>query len=172
MDNHNFKWVRGISDSQLHVGGAFLQFTPLIFYRVQVRGLEWPQQKLSFVTSFVFLRFVFGLLYGWKIQTWPIIRFILFLRVSHLFYFFYLMVFDRIHDAMCLSKMSRTSSRNIDPHHKKYSSIFHCTHVGAVWQLKKKKRGFLTRNSTIFCNSPAVVLGESLATQTLFLTVH
>ncbi len=29
---------------------------------------------------------------------------------------------------MCLNKMSRTSSRNIDPHHQKYSSIFHCTH--------------------------------------------
>ncbi len=26
---------------------------------------------------------------------------------------FYLLVFDRIHDAMCLNKMSRTSSRNI-----------------------------------------------------------
>ncbi len=24
----------------------------------------------------LFLRFVFGLLYGWKIQTWPIIRFL------------------------------------------------------------------------------------------------
>ncbi len=47
----------------------------LIFYRVQIRGLavaeawfcvQWP----IFV---LFLRFVFGLLYGWKIQTWPII---------------------------------------------------------------------------------------------------
>ncbi len=30
------------SDSQLHVGASSLQFNPLIFYRVQVRGLEWP----------------------------------------------------------------------------------------------------------------------------------
>ncbi len=37
-------------------------------------------------------------------------------RVSHL-WFFYLLVFDRIHDAMCLNKMSRTSSRNIGPQH-------------------------------------------------------
>ncbi len=29
----------------------------------------------------------------------------------------YLLVFDRIHDAMCLNKMSRTSSRNIGPQH-------------------------------------------------------
>ncbi len=48
-------------------------------------------------------------------------------RVSHLL-IFYLLVFDRIHDAMCLNKMSRTSSRNIGPQHQKYSSIFHCTH--------------------------------------------
>ncbi len=50
-------------------------------------------------------------------------------RVSHLL-IFYLLVegFDRIHDAMYLNKMSRTSSRNIGPHHKKYSSIFNCTH--------------------------------------------
>ncbi len=30
---------------------------------------------------------------------------------------FYLLVFDRIHDAMCLNKMSRTSSRNIGSQH-------------------------------------------------------
>ncbi len=48
-------------------------------------------------------------------------------RVSHLL-IFYLLVFDRIHDAMCLNKMFRTSSRNIGPQHQKYSSIFHCTH--------------------------------------------
>ncbi len=48
-------------------------------------------------------------------------------RVSHLL-IFYLLVFDRIHDAMCLNKMSRTSSRNIGPQHQKYSSIFNCTH--------------------------------------------
>ncbi len=48
-------------------------------------------------------------------------------RVSHLL-IFYLLVFGSIHDAMCLNKMSRTSSRNIGPQHQKYSSIFHCTH--------------------------------------------
>ncbi len=37
-------------------------------------------------------------------------------RVSHLL-IFYLLVFDRIHDAMYLNKMSRTSSRNIGPQH-------------------------------------------------------
>ncbi len=48
-------------------------------------------------------------------------------RVSHLL-IFYLLVFDRIHDAMHLNKISRTSSRNIGPRHQKYSSIFHCTY--------------------------------------------
>ncbi len=37
-------------------------------------------------------------------------------RVSHLL-FFYLLVFDIIHDVMYLNKMSRTSSRNIGPQH-------------------------------------------------------
>ncbi len=46
-------------------------------------------------------------------------------RVSHLL-ILYLLVFDIIHDG--LSKMSRTSSRNIGPQHQKYSSIFNCTH--------------------------------------------
>ncbi len=73
----------------------------------------------------LFLRFVFGLLYGWKIQTWPIIRFI---TESVTCWFFYLLVFDRIHDVMSLNKMSRTSSRNIGTQHKKYSSLFHCRH--------------------------------------------
>ncbi len=54
---------------------------------------------------------VFGLLYGWKTQTWPIIRF---LTVSHLLICFNLLVFDRIYDAMCLNKMSSSRQfRNI-----------------------------------------------------------
>ncbi len=79
--------------------------------------VQWP----IFV---LFLRFVFGLLYGWKIQTWPIIRF---LTESVTCWFFYLLVFDRIHDTMCLNKMPRTSSRNIGPQHKKiqqYISLY------------------------------------------------
>ncbi len=79
---------------------------------------QWP----IFV---LFLRFVFGLLSGWKIQTWPIIRF---LTDSVTYWFFNLLVFARIHDAMSLNKMSRTSSRNIGPQHQKPCSIFNCTH--------------------------------------------
>ncbi len=47
-------------------------------------------------------------------------------RFSHLL-IFYLLVFDKIYDVMCLNKMSRTASRNIGPQYKKYNSIFHCT---------------------------------------------
>ncbi len=47
-------------------------------------------------------------------------------RVSHLL-IFYLLVFDRIHDAMYLNKIYMTSSRDIGPQHQKFSSIFHCT---------------------------------------------
>ncbi len=43
-------------------------------------------------------------------------------RVSHLL-IFYLLVFDIIHDAMCLNKLSRTSSRNVGQKHKKHQYI-------------------------------------------------
>ncbi len=82
---------------------------------------QWP----IFV---LFLRFGFGLLCGWKIQTWPII---IFLTVSVTYWFFicwYLIESMCPCESMCLHKMSRTSSRNIGPQHQKYSSIFNCTH--------------------------------------------
>ncbi len=47
--------------------------------------------------------------------------------ILFLIFFFNLLVFDRIPDAMSLNKMSRTSSINIGPQNKKYSSIFNCT---------------------------------------------
>ncbi len=50
-----------------------------------------------------------------------------FLTESVTYWFFYLLVFDRIHDAMCLNQMSRTSSRNIGPQHQIQQYIY-CTH--------------------------------------------
>jgi len=41
------------SDSQIHVDASSLQFTPLIFNRVQVMGWSW--QKLHFVLKDTFL---------------------------------------------------------------------------------------------------------------------
>ncbi len=50
-------------------------------------------------------------------------------RVSHLL-IFYLLVFDRIHDAMYLNKMSRTSSRNIGPQYIKKTAVYFIVHIG------------------------------------------
>ncbi len=71
-------------------------------------------------------------------------------RVSH-FLILYLLVFDRIHDAMCLNKKSRNSSRNIGPQQQKYSSVFNCTHgvllsrcsPNPYWVFAAKKLFFL-----------------------------
>ncbi len=90
------------------------------------RSEDWNgQQKLGFVLSDPFC-VVF------EVFVWIIVRledpnmshYKISNRVSHL-WIFYLLVFDRIHDAMCLNKMSRTSSRNIGPQNQIYSSIFH-----------------------------------------------
>ncbi len=63
---------------------------------------------LCSVTHFcVYFDVCFGLLSWWKIKTWPIIRF---LTEAVRFWFFYLLVFDRIHDAMHLEQ-KRTSGR-------------------------------------------------------------
>ncbi len=66
-------------DSQLHNGASSLQFTHS--FSTGFRSEDWNGQSRSLVlcpvTHFVlFLRFVFGLLSGSKIQTWPIIRFL------------------------------------------------------------------------------------------------
>ncbi len=80
-DQRPFLHPESLQILQIHssMTDSSLQFTSLIFYRVQVRGLEWPAEAwfCAQIPIFVlFLRFVFGLLSGWKIQTWPIIRFL------------------------------------------------------------------------------------------------
>ncbi len=85
---------------------------------------QWPIFSL-------FLRVVLGLLYGWKIQTWPIIRF---LTVSHLL-IFYLLVFDRIHDIMCQSKMSRTCIKN--------TAVYFIVHMGYFYPCVQQTHQFL-----------------------------
>ncbi len=66
-------------DSQLHVG-ASLQFTPLVFLQGSGQRIWMVIAEAWFCAQWpifvLFLRFLFGLLYGWKIQTWPIIRFL------------------------------------------------------------------------------------------------
>ncbi len=103
------------SDSQLHDGASSLQFTSLIFYRL--RSEDWNGHSRSLVLCSV----THFLCCFWSLF-WIIVRledpnmahYKISNRVSH-FLIFYLLVFDRIHDAMYLKKMSRTSSRNIGP---------------------------------------------------------
>ncbi len=101
---------------------------------LQGSGQDWNGQSRSLVLcSVTHFRVVF------EVCVWIIVQledpnmahYKISNRVSHLL-IFYLLVFGRINDAMCLNKMSRTSSRNIGPQHHKYSSIFHCTH-GALF---------------------------------------
>ncbi len=86
-------------------------------------------------------------------------------RVSH---FFYLLIFDIIHDAMCLNKMSSTSSRNIVPQHQKCmtfldeqgSYFFETLPNNMRWCTCRccftiVLKVFWPRDSTIFCSSPA-----------------
>ncbi len=49
-------------------------------------------------------------------------------RVSHLL-IFYMLVFNRIHDAVCLNKMVRTSSRKIG-HNIKNTAVYFILHMG------------------------------------------
>ncbi len=113
-------------DSQLHGGTSPLQLTRVLQGSGQRTGMAVAEACFCahWHIFVLFLRFVFGLLHGWKIQTLPIIRF---LTESVTYWFVYLLVFDKIYDVMHLNKMSRTFSRNIVPQHQKYSSIFHCT---------------------------------------------
>ncbi len=115
------------SDSQLHDGGASIQFTT---HFLECRSGNWNGHSRSLVlcpvTHFCVVFEVCFWIIVW-LEDPNMAHYNIYYRVSHLL-ILYLLVFDRIHDAMCLNKMSRTSSRNIGPQHKKYSSKFQCTH--------------------------------------------
>ncbi len=84
-------------------------------FRSEDRDSNGKRFILCSVTHFcVYFDVCFGLLSWWKIKARPIIRF---LTEAVRFWFFYLLVFDRIHDAMHLNKMFRTSSRKTGPQH-------------------------------------------------------
>ncbi len=83
------------------------------------RSEDWDGHGKSFffcsVTRFcVDFDVCFGLLSWLKIQPLPMIRF---LTEAVGFRIFYLLVFDGIHDAMHLNKISRTSGRKTGPQH-------------------------------------------------------
>ncbi len=117
------------SDSQLYDGASSLQFTSLI--STGFRSEDWNGHSRSLVLcSVTHFCVVF------EVCVWIIVRledpnmahYKISNRVSHLL-IFYLLVFDRIHDAMCLNKMSRTSSRNIGPQHQN-TAVYFIVHMG------------------------------------------
>ncbi len=70
-------------------------------------------------------------------------------RISHLF-IFYQLVFDRIHDAMCLNKMSRTSNRNIGS--IKNTAVYFIVHMGYFLSLCSPNPSWVfAAKKLIFC---------------------
>ncbi len=85
-------------------------------FRSEDRDSHGKRLILCSVTHFcVYFDVCFRLLSWWKIQTRPIIRFLT--EAVRFWFFFYLLVFDGIHDAMHLNKMFRTSGRKTGPQH-------------------------------------------------------
>ncbi len=94
---------------------VLLLFSSPHSFSIGFRSEDWNDHSRSLVLcSVTYFCVVFEvcvwIIVRLKIQTWPIIRF---LTESVTYWFLYLLVFDRIHDAMCLNKMPSTSSRNI-----------------------------------------------------------
>ncbi len=90
-DQRPFLHPESLQILQIHSSmTVLLLFSSHHSFSTGFRSEDWNGHSRSLVlcpvTHFcVVLRFVFGLLYGWKIQTWPIIRF---LTVSVTFKFF------------------------------------------------------------------------------------
>ncbi len=155
----------------------------LIFYRVQVRGQEWIWQKLHFVLSDTFLCLFWCLFWIVVLVEDPNTAHYKICNRGSQVLSFYLLVFDRIHDAMHLNKISRISGRKTGPQHYRSSSIFNRGHgvlfIPVVWWWVCRQKAFFMSYLTIDASAIWSPLqfsscdpGESLATQTLLLTVH
>ncbi len=131
------------SDSQLHV----LLFSSLTHF------LQGSGQRTGMASRSLVLCSVTHCCVVFEVCVWIIVRLRskhnkIYNRVSHLL-IFYLLVFDRIHDAMCLNKMSRTSSRNIGTSKiQQYISLYTwgtfypCVHKTHLECLLLKRSGF------------------------------
>ncbi len=146
-DQRPFLHPESLQTLQIHSSMMVrLLFSSLHSFSTGFRSEDWNGQSRSLVLcSVTHFCVVF------EVCVWIIVRledpnmahYTISNRVSHLL-IFYLLVFDIIHDAMCLNKMSRSSSRNIGPQHQKiqkYISLYtwgtfypcvHQTHLECV----------------------------------------
>ncbi len=101
---------------------------PFIFFISQKSNLSLDNNTLVTINGTLlfntFWKWRDVTLYGWMIQTWPLIRFL----TDSVTYWFVICWYLKESMMPCLNKMFRTSSRNIGPQLQKYSSIFNCTH--------------------------------------------
>ncbi len=120
------------SDSQLHDGASSLQFTHSFSTGFRSEDCNGHSRSLVLcpVTHFCAV---------FEVCVWIIVRledpimahYKISNRDSHLLIFLSVgLVFDRIHDAMCLNKMSRISSRNIGPQHPNVLTL--CINCGSI----------------------------------------
>ncbi len=114
-DQRPFLHPESLQILQIHSSmTVLLLFSSPHSFSTGFRSEDW---KLGFVLSDPFLCCFWGLCWIIVWLEYPnMAHYKISNRVSHLL-IFYLLVFDRIHDAMYLNKMSRTSSRNIGPQH-------------------------------------------------------
>ncbi len=119
-DQRPFLHPESLQILQIHSSmTVLLPFSSPHSFSIGFRSEDWDGHGKSLffcsVTRFcVDFDVCFGLLSWLKIQPLPMIRF---LTEAVWFRIFYLLVFDGIHDAMHLNKISRTSSRKTGPQH-------------------------------------------------------
>ncbi len=89
----------------------------LIFYRVQVRGQRQQWLKDSFCAQWPIFVFILMFVLDCCLVEDPNMAHYKISNRGSQIPIFYLLVFDRIHDAMHLNKMFRTSSRKTGPQH-------------------------------------------------------
>jgi len=122
-----------LQNLQIHVGASSLQFTKLI------RSGNWDGHGRSFIlcsVTHLCVDVCFGPLSWWKMHPQPIIRF---LEEAIIFY---LLIFDRIHDAMYLNKKNMPTTLMIQRYIKLYTwgTFYPCVfQIG--WSLFLDERG-------------------------------
>ncbi len=117
-DQRPFLHTESLQILQIHSSmTVLLLFSSPHFYRVQVRGQRQPWSNIHFVLSDPFLCLFWCLFWIVVLVEDPNTAHYKISNRGSQVLIFYLLVFDRIHDAMHLNKMFRTSSRKTGPQH-------------------------------------------------------